>query len=400
MDENQQKLKQLLDTLGAIRGRHTELVSVYVPAGFSLQKVIDQVRNEQGTASNIKSKQVRKNVMGALEKILQHLKLYKGTPANGLAVFCGNVSGSDDVKLDIWSVEPPEPVRTRLYWCGQDFILDPLKEMVREKEVYGLIVVDKSDANIGLLHGKRIETLKNLDSIVPGKFKTGGWSQHRFERVRENLLNDFMKKVGDVASGYFKSEKDLKGVLIGGPGPIKEEFAKGEFLEYSIQKKVLGVISTAYTGQSGLQELVEGAGELLSEAAIMREKKVLDRFFEELAKDTGLAVYGFRQVLENLKAGQLELLILSEAFDWREYSYRCPGCGKEAVDYSRLGKKEKTCPGCGKPMAVKGDREVLDDVRKLVAQMGTTMAVVSTDTPKGEQLKELGGIAGILRYKL
>ena len=399
MDENQLKLKKLLEQLAAIRGRHTELVSVYIPAGFSLHKVVEQIRNEQGTASNIKSKQVRKNVMGSLEKILQHLKLYKETPANGLAVFCGNISEREDVDLEIWAVEPAEPIKTRLYWCGQDFILDPLKEMVREREVFGLIVVDKSDANIGLLHGKRIETLKNMDSIVPGKTKAGGWSQHRYERVRENLLNDFMKQVGEKASGYFKEQKDLKGVIIGGPGPIKEEFFKGAFLEYSIQQKVLGVVSTTYTGEPGLRELVDNSSELLAATAAMHEKKILDRFFEELAKDSGLAVYGFTQVVEDVKAGHLELVIISEAFDWREYTYSCT-CGAGLKDYSRVGAREKQCPKCGKPLSVKGDREVLDDVRKLAGQMGTAVEIVSTDSPRGEQLKELGGIAGILRYKL
>ena len=41
------KLKALVEELGSIRGRHTELVSVYVPAGFNLNKVAEQIRNEQ-----------------------------------------------------------------------------------------------------------------------------------------------------------------------------------------------------------------------------------------------------------------------------------------------------------------------------------------------------------------
>src|SRR3989338_4332172 len=93
-------LKKLVKQLAAIKGRHTELVTVYVPAGYSLNEVATQLRNEQGTADNIKSKQVRKNVTTALEKILRHLTLYKSTPENGLALFCGNVSdaeGKDDI---------------------------------------------------------------------------------------------------------------------------------------------------------------------------------------------------------------------------------------------------------------------------------------------------------------
>lgn len=61
-------LKKLIKELGGIRGRHTELVSVYVPAGYSLVDVSNQLFQEKGTASNIKSKTTRKNVLTALEK--------------------------------------------------------------------------------------------------------------------------------------------------------------------------------------------------------------------------------------------------------------------------------------------------------------------------------------------
>ena len=56
------KLKKLIKMLGKIKGRHTELVSVYVPVGYSLNEISNQLRQEQGTADNIKSKAVRKNV--------------------------------------------------------------------------------------------------------------------------------------------------------------------------------------------------------------------------------------------------------------------------------------------------------------------------------------------------
>ena len=120
MEEQRYKLKKLVAELSKLRGRHTELVTVYVPAGANLIDTVNQLRNEQGTAENIKSKGTRKNVVSALEKILQHLKLYPKTPVNGLAVFCGNVSeheGADDIRL--WAVEPPDKLEVKRYWCDQ-----------------------------------------------------------------------------------------------------------------------------------------------------------------------------------------------------------------------------------------------------------------------------------------
>ena len=200
--DKESQLKALIEEIGSIRGRHTELVTVYVPTGFNLNKVTEQIRNEQGTAANIKSKAVRKNVMAALEKILQHLKLYKVTPQNGLAIFSGNVSDKEGVTdLEIWAIEPPEPLRTRLYWCGQNFVMDPLKDMVREREIYGIIVLDKSDAAIGILKGKRIKKLKEMDSIVPGKTKAGGWCVHGDTGLM--LKNGESRKIKDIANMEF-----------------------------------------------------------------------------------------------------------------------------------------------------------------------------------------------------
>src|SRR3989338_11584130 len=98
-DLDHHKLKLLLQELENIRGSHTEMVTVYVPAGYNLNKVIEQISGEKSTAMNIKSKSTRNNVIDALEKILAHLRAYKETPKNGLAVFSGNISkveGADD----------------------------------------------------------------------------------------------------------------------------------------------------------------------------------------------------------------------------------------------------------------------------------------------------------------
>jgi len=395
------KLKALVDELKGIRGRHTELVTVYVPAGFNLDKTTEQIKQEQSTAQNIKSKAVRKNVLSALEKIIQHLKLYKKTPENGLAIFCGNVSDKDGVTdIELWSIEPPEPVKNKIYWCGQNFILDSLKEMVKEKEVYGLIVVDKSEAEIGLLKGKKIETVKHMESIVPGKTKKGGWSQARYSRIREGLLNDFLKSVGDIATSKFKELSELKGVIISGPGPIKEEFEKGDFLGYEIRAKVLGVIHTSYGGEYGLRETVEKSDELISQSSVVREEKILNRFFDELGKDSGLAVYGFHETLEALSEGAIELLLLSEGFDWVKASLGCKSCKfTEEKTLPRTQIRGEKCPKCSGKMEIKNEKDVTDGIINKAEEMGTEIEEISTDTQKGEQLRELGGIGGILRFK-
>ena len=77
----------MIQELKSCKAAHTEFVSVYIPAEYELSKITNHLAEEAGTASNIKSTSTRKNVQGALEKMIQHLKLYPRTPPNGLAVF-------------------------------------------------------------------------------------------------------------------------------------------------------------------------------------------------------------------------------------------------------------------------------------------------------------------------
>src|SRR3989339_935763 len=124
-------LKKFVKDIENHRGRHTELVSVYVPAEYDLNKIVNHLAQEQGTAENIKSTGTRKNVIASLERMIQHLKLFKKTPPNGLVVFSGNVSereGQEDYQ--VFSIEPPLPLKIRIYRCDKEFVLDPLVEML------------------------------------------------------------------------------------------------------------------------------------------------------------------------------------------------------------------------------------------------------------------------------
>ena len=173
---SREELAELVEELGAIRGRHTELVSVLVPAGANLNIVIDQLEAEKSTARNIKSATTRKNVIEALERATRQLRMLgQQTPKNGVAIYSGNVSqveGQENMK--IWMIVPPEELGMRLYRCDQVFIIDALKEMLEEKEVYGLFVIERKEATLGLLVGKKIKILQHLDSGVPGKTRAGG----------------------------------------------------------------------------------------------------------------------------------------------------------------------------------------------------------------------------------
>jgi peptide chain release factor subunit 1 len=357
VEEHIFKLRKLLEELDSLRGRHTELVSVYIPEGHNLQDIVNMLRQEYTLTENVKNKTVRNNVLAAIDKILQELRFYNKTPKNGLVLFAGNVSeieGQIDIK--VWNIEPPEPLRIKKYWCDQKFELEPLQDMVAERELYGLIVVDNREAIIGLLKGKKIEVLRKIDSIVPSKQRHGGQSSQRFERVREGLINDWYKIVAENVRNYL-SKFELKGIILGGPGPAKNNFYDGKYLLTDLQNQIIGTKNVGYTDEQGLEELVERSQDLLAEASIAKEKALLQKFFEELGKDSGLVTYGKKNVEKALEMGSIEIILINEGVE---------------------------------------EKEITDKAEKY----GTTVEIISKDTREGEQLYQLGGIAAMLRWKI
>ena len=359
--KQKKKLMRFIRDLAAYRGRHTELVSIYVPSGYDLIKIIQHVQQEQGTAQNIKDKNNRTNVIDSLEKIIRHLRLFKRTPENGLAVFAGNISDKDNkTDIQVFSIEPPEPVQLRTYRCDQTFLLDPLKDMIEDKEVYGLIVVDNREGNIGLLRGTQIIEISKLTSDVPGKTTKGGQSQQRYARIRELAAKDFHKKIADIANKEFLSMEGLKGVIIGGPGPTKETFFEGGYLNNEVKKKVLGLKDLSYTGEFGLRELVEKSKDLIAEQVLTKEKVLLDRFFSMLGKERNKVVYGKENTIKALEMSAVEVILISENMD----------------------------------------DSFIEEIDNKATNYGTIVEVISEGTDQGKQLKELGGIGGILRFEV
>jgi peptide chain release factor subunit 1 len=388
-----------LKTLETFRGRHTELISLYTPSGYNLQEIIAMLKQEYALTQNVKSRATRHNVLDALEKVMNHLRLFKKTPLNGLVIFCGNISkteGQPEIKL--WSIEPPQPLAQKIYWCDQNFMLDPLKDMTREKEVYGLIVMDMSGADIGFLKGKKVILEKHIDSLVPGKTIKGGASQRRYQRIREEAKHDHLKEVGEIASQIFKEEKDLKGIMIGGPGFVKDEFKEGEFLDYQLNQKLIGLVDTSDTGMQGLQEMLKRGESLIQEASATKERHIMEEFFEHLKKDDGLSVYGLEEVKHALEYGAVKMLLISEGLDWIRAKLVC-SCGYNVEKDINPERVEK-CPKCGNELKIEEEKELIETISEQAKNLGSEVEIISVDSREGEQFKEIGGIGAILRYKI
>lgn len=312
-EKKREELEELVKLLEGIRGRHTELVSVYIPSGFNISQVVRQLEAEASTAENIKSKSTRKAVMDSLDRIIRELKNWKQTPPNGLVAFCGNISEKEGVQdIQLWTYEPPKPLNVRMYRCDQIFVIDPLKEMLEVDEVYGLLVIDRQEATIGVLEGKQIRVIRKFTSGVPGKIRAGGQSSQRFARITEDLAKEFFRRVAEGMKEIFFDMPKLKGLMIGGPIPTKEDFLDEGQLVTKLKEKIIAVKDIGYTDEHGLELLVEASQEDISNQEMIKENKLITTFFETLGKYKEKAVYGFEKTRKALERGAVEVLLISK----------------------------------------------------------------------------------------
>ncbi|WP_247002616.1 peptide chain release factor aRF-1 [Halosolutus gelatinilyticus] len=405
-DRKKYEFRKVIEDLKQYEGSGTQLVSIYVPDDRQISDVVQHVTQEHSEAANIKSKQTRTAVQDALTSIKDRLRYYDTyPPENGIVLFSGAVdSGGGQTEMVTQVLEsPPQPVESFRYHCDSDFLTEPLEEMLADKGLYGLIVLDRREANVGWLKGKRIEPVKSASSLVPGKQRKGGQSAQRFARLRLEAIDNFYQEVAGMANDLFVPKRhELDGVLVGGPSPTKDEFLDGDYLHHEIQDKVLGKFDVAYTDESGLKDLVDNAEDALADAEVMKDKKVMEEFFEELNAGD-LATYGFEQTRRNLVMGAVDRLLISEDLRRDVVTYDCPECGntdREVID-RRKSTPAHDCTECGTTVeATEEDREdAIDHLIEIAEQRGTETKFISTDFEKGEQLyNAFGGFAGILRY--
>jgi peptide chain release factor subunit 1 len=292
--------------------------------------------------------------------------------------------------------------------CDDHFHLEWLKDMLKEDKVYGILAIDASEAGLGVLSGDRLEVPDLITSGISGKTRKGGQSARRYERGREMELTYYYHRIAEHATRVFIDGAKVTGLIVGGPGPTKEEFLKGGYLHYELQKKVLAVIDLGYSGREGVRELVEKASDTLKDVRLVEEKKLVQKFLAEVNKQGGLAVYGLPRVLEALRKGSVEVVLVSDELDMVRLDATCRRCGtpkSEVVQASKKVQKRQEmastpCTKCGGTDYDIAEKDVVDVLEEMAFQVGSKVEVISSGTEEGSMFRTFGGAGAILRYRV
>ena len=405
------KIRKTIEELSKIAGRGTELITVYIPKGKQLHEVITILKEEQGTADNIKSDLTRTHVVDSLSKVVQRLKLYKKTPERGLAIFCGALPreeggppGSEVVKA--FEIDPPKDMQTFLYRCDDHFHVDILKNMLKDENMIGFLAVDAKDAGWGLLHNDKIEVLKETSSGVAGKHRQGGQSAKRFQKLREMELTYYFNRLATITREYFIDIYPIKGLVISGPGPTKEEFINNNYLEYRLQNMIIATIDASYSGSEGIREAFAKSSDILSNFRMVEEKQIVEKLFNEINNNTGLGIYGLDDIINHLKNNIVNKIIITDNTELYRIESKCKKCEhiqekiveRIKVISTKTELQNSSCPSCQSTDINVFDQDIIDYIAILALKTGTTVEVISGVSEHGTMLASIGKIGAILRY--
>ena len=411
-DQNIQiwKVKKLIKSLENARGAGTSMISLILPPKSQLSQATNMLTQEYGTASNIKSRVNRLSVLAAITSTQQRLKLYSRVPDNGLVVYCGTVLTPEGKEKKVnFSFEPFKPINTSLYLCDNKFHTEALSELLESDARFGFVIMDGNGALFGVVSGNTRTVLHKFSVDLPKKHGRGGQSALRFSRLREEARHNYVRKVAELASQHFITDNkvNVTGIVLAGSADFKSVLSQSDLLDYRLRPKIVQLVDVSYGGENGFNQAIELAADSLANVKFVQEKRLIQKYFDEISTETGKYCFGLDDTFRALEMGAVEVLIVWENLEHMRHVFK-DSEGREHVfmlskeqeddeDRSRFIDKETgtEMEEVGEPMPL------LEWIAENYQQFGTNLEFVTDRSQEGMQFcKGFGGIGGILRYKV
>jgi len=290
--------------------------------------------------------------------------------SQGLAVFAAGLD-------NFWrTLALPQPVRDSAK-VSRDFYVSPLVSLVSRGDGTIVAVVGREQGQLYRLRAGRLEEIAEHYDEQPGQHDQGGWSQGRYQRHIEKLVQEHLK---GVAQELDRSKRQLRApkIVLVCSEDMRSEFTNA--LSAEVRESLVGWAQAQ--AQAGPGAILQAVAPVLEEAESKDEAEVIERWREEAGRNAR-AASGWEQTLEASSDARVELLLFQDGAD--RPAYRCPACGRAAVS-------EGSCP--------------LDGTRLEPTDSGLDLAVHQTLAHGGavwairhhEDLAPAEGVGALLRF--
>jgi len=277
--------------------------------------------------------------------------------------------------------------------------------LLESDDKFGFIVIDGNGALFGTLSGNSREVLHKFSVDLPKKHGRGGQSALRFARLRLEKRHNYVRKVAEMSVQFFiTGEKaNVTGMILAGLADFKNELAQSDMFDPRLQAKIIKIVDVSYGGDNGFNQAIELSSEVLTNVKFIQEKKLISKYFDEIAQDSGKYCFGVKDTLYALDLGAVETLIVWEGLETNRYQLRNNSTGELKVLH--LNKDQEKDAALFNENGV--ELEVLDKTSLLeyfannYKKFGATLEFVTNKSQEGSQFcKGFGGIGGLLRYRV
>lgn len=399
------KMKKMIRSLQSARGNGTSMITLMLTPKDQIALMTKKLNDERGTADNIKSHVNKLSVLTAISSVLQRLKLYNRVPTNGLIIYSGTVITDDNKEKKITlDMEPFKPVCRTLYMCDNKFHTDALAEMLESDDRFGFIVMDGNGALFGSLSGNTKTILHKFSVELPKKHGRGGQSAMRFARLRLEKRHNYVRKVAELATANFitNDRPNCTGLILAGSAEFKNDLAKSDLFDPRLTPIVMKLVDVAYGGENGFNQAVELSADVMGNVRFVLEKKLINQYFDEIAKDTNLYCFGHVDTLKCLEMGAVEKLIVWEELETLRLVGKNPNTGDEFVHFvtpkESENRKYYLDPETNAALEVESEL-VIEWFAENYKKFGCSLEFVTNRSAEGSQfVKGFSGMGGLLRY--
>ena len=392
-----------------MKGNGTSFVTLYIPPKENMNLVTGRLTQELSQANNIKSRQTKQSVITAITSTSAKLKLYKDTPKNGLVIFCGVIlmdDGKTEKKIN-YDFQPFRPINQSLYNCGNKFDTSPLQCLLQDDQKFGFVIVDGNGALFATLQGNNRIILQKITVELPKKHRKGGQSSVRFARLREEKRHNYLRKVAELTGQHFISNDlpNVAGLVMAGNAGFKTELSETDMLDKRLAPVIVAVVDVSYGGENGLSEAITLAADALTNVKFVAEKRLVSKFFEEIALDTNMVVFGVEDTMKAMEIGALETMMLFEDLEINRYVLKNPIKGNTTTILLNPTQEKNT--KYFKDQETGQDYDVIEKdplaewLCNNYTRFGDKIEFITDKSQEGFQfVKGFGGIGGFLRYKI
>src|SRR5919198_4382427 len=205
--------------------------------------------------------------------------------AQGLAIFAAWLDNYWD------TLSLPEPVLDGVR-AGREFYLAPLVPLVARMDGTIVAVVGREQGQFYRLRAGRLEPIADQFEEQPGRHDQGGWSQARYQRHIEKLVQEHLKGVAEELDRSRRRLQSPKVVLV-----CAEEM-RSEFTDALSKEAREAIVGWAPAqAHASPAELLEAITPVLEKAQARDEAEAIDRWREEAGRN-GRACAGWATTLE------------------------------------------------------------------------------------------------------